>query len=480
MRRDASSPRPDYDFQPFFDALAGRNWYEDDRLLRALLRRHAAPPGAEQGGAPADGGGEEGTGTRGPSAGEADGGRLMREWGETVSGRLRRLAEDSARPENRPRLQHFDARGERVDRVLLPESTLEALDVVEGSQGLGWVSGDPFRHYAKIYLYAQNGEGGVACSAACTDGLVRVLRAHGDRDVHRRVLEQVRRSEPGRLPARNGHTVDRLKEKMGTRELATAEVTFRGARAWPVGPLERGLPTLLRHVLVPSRFGCVLFVAAALRRAERIAGAYAEFRKAFGRRIAEYPLVADSLARVRRGRRRALAACFRLLSLWEEARSTAGWAEATAAPEARVAAAGDFRVMLSLCKAELTRRATRLLHEAVTLLGGNGIEEAFSPLPRLYRDAVIMETWEGPYNVLLRQALKDLGRLDADPRDFVARVSGAGGSGQGAGELADRLGAVLHGGDTAPDTVAFGEVARELVSAFADRELAEAGERREG
>lgn len=103
------------------------------------------------------------------------------------------------------------------------------------------------------------------------------------------------------------------------------------------------------------------------------------------------------------------------------------------------------------------------------ILGGNGIEESFSSLPRLYRDAVIMETWEGPYNVLLKQALNDLRRFDVDPGNFAERVTGR------AGELADRLEESLGAGGGEPAPVEFGSLARELVSGFADRELREAG-----
>lgn len=532
--------RPDYDFEPFFGELEERNWYGDDRLLQRLLARYADEPDAG----------------------------ALRRWGASVSGRLRRLAEESARPENRPRLEPFDARGRRVNRIVLPASTRAALAAVEGGEGLGAVSDDPHVHYAKLYLYAQNGEAGVACSAACTDGLVRTLEAHGDRDVHRRAVEDVRGSTeervvhgaqfvteiqggsdvpanrtraapdgdayrlsgqkwfcsnvnadwylvtarpepssegrggvglflvPARLPGngegtgspggrpdtrgsgensqpiiRNGHTVDRLKHKMGTRELATAEVTFRGARAWPVGPPAHGLKILLRHVLVPSRYACVLFAASALRRAERIAGVYAEFREAFGRPIADYPRVAASLERIRSERRRALASAFRLVDLWEEARATDGWDEPSGVPEAERTQALDFRIMLSLCKAEMTRRATRLVHEAMTTLGGNGIEEAFSPLPRLYRDSVIMETWEGPHNVLLKQALRDLDRFGVDPDAFTERV--AGGSDPGLASRLGRTAGIVAEGEA--DPVAFGDVAEELVTAFGRETLRAAG-----
>jgi hypothetical protein len=81
-------------------------------------------------------------------------------------------------------------------------------------------------------------------------------------------------------------------------------------------------------------------------------------------------------------------------------------------------------VLLSLAKPVITRRASELAHDAMLLLGANGIEERFSPLPRLYRDAAVMETWEGPHNVLFAQAQRDLVRLRVDPEAFAARVSG--------------------------------------------------------
>lgn len=495
-----------YSFQPFLDDL-DTNWFEDDELLQRLLDRHADPYRYSEG--------------------------ELRSWGEAVAGPLRERAERSARPENRPRLRRHDPYGRRIDEVVLPESTREAFAEVHGREGLGAPHGDPYVFYAKNYLYAQNGEAGVVCSQGCTDGMVRVLEALGDRPEHAEAVERIRGSSPERVwhgaqfvteiqggsdvpanrvearpdgdafrihgrkwfcsnvgadyflvsaqpagapdggrgpglflvPARrepgaaerNGYTIDRLKDKLGTRELATAEVTFDGALARPVGPLEEGLSNLVRHVLVTSRFYCVYWAASALRRAERIAGAYAEFRTAFGRPIAEFPLVEEALAEIREARARALAATFELLRLWERAR------EAPDGPEAV-----DFRILLSLCKPVLTRRATRLLHEAMTILGGNGIEERFSPLPRLYRDAVIMETWEGPHNVLLTQALRDLRRFEVDPTAFLPRVAGERGS-----SLVPETVTALQGSGGDDPTVSLGRLAPRLVRAFSDRALNE-------
>ncbi len=515
-------PSAGYGFESYLAALR-RDWYADDDLLRHLLDRYAP---------------------------DADRGRLVA-FGPTAAGRLRALAEESARPGNAPRLRRRDAFDRRVDAVELPGSTLEALRLVEGGVRLGAVHGDPFVHYAMVYILAQNGEAGVACSLACTDGLVRALDALGDRPIHHDVAAAVRAStperyihgaqfvteiqggsdipanqaaavregdafrisgrkwfcsninadwflvtararppgrdgaddddpvglflvpafvalatdapavtpglpgRPGQPPAdtRNGYTIERLKEKLGTRELATAEVAFDGALAWQVGPLDRGIANLLRYVLTPSRIACVVFAAAALRRAERITRAYAEFRSAFGRPIADYPLVARTLDGISAAREEALGCLFELVRRWEAAESDEHPHRDTI----------DFRVLLSLAKPVLTRRATTLLHEAMMLLGGNGIEEEFSPLPRLYRDAVIMETWEGPHNVLFTQALRDMTRFGIDPDAFLRRVTG-----EARPALRDALAAAFaeaEAGDAGAGALALADAAPSLVSA---------------
>ncbi len=458
--------RNDYGFGPWLDARSS-DWYDDDPFLHELLDRFAP---------------------------ETDPGRVSR-FGGRVAGPLRELAEDSALPEHAPWIRQQDPYDRRRDDIVLPASTHEALRIVHGDEGLGAVRGDPFTHYAMIYLLAQNGEAGVACSLACTDGLVRALDAAADSPgaagIREYALRAVRDSthdayahaaqfvteiqggsdvpanrvmaipdeesdgayrihgqkwfcsninadwflvtaRPGvpekevgpvglfLVPAftgghRNGYTVDRLKDKLGTRELATAEVTFDGARAWPVGAPDRGLPHLLRYVLTPSRFACAVFAAGAMRRAERLATEYAEFREAFGRPIARYPLVRRALETLRENRRHALVVSFELLRLWEAAEAS-GYREREAI---------DFRILLSLAKPVLTRTATTQIHEAMMVLAGNGIEERFSPLPRLYRDSVIMETWEGPHNVLFTQALRDLRRFEPNPADFLERVTGS-------------------------------------------------------
>lgn len=500
----------EYSFQPYLAAVQ-TNWYRDDPLLGQLLSHYAGDPDAETDNA-------------------------LNRWGETVAGPLRMLAEASARPESRPRLRHFDAHNRRVDQVILPESTLEALREIGGRQRLSAVHHDPFVFYTHTYLYAQNDETGVGCAMACTDGMVRALEALGDRDEHRLAVAAIRGSTAAHVchgaqfvteiqggsdvpandldalpegdtyrlhgpkwfcsninadyflvtarprgapdgsrgvglflvPAylegndwqRNGYTIDRLKEKLGTRELATAEVSFNGARAYPVGPLDKGVSNVLKYVLVTSRFYCVLTAVAFLRQAERVINAYTEFRTAFGRKLVEFPLVRETLSKIRSVRATYLAVVFELLQWWEKSQKN------------EQPATGDFRIMMSLSKAVITAQTTHYLHEAMMLLGGNGIEECFSPLPRLYRDGVILETWEGPHNVLFTQALRDMQRFEIDPAAFVSRIAG-----EKRTDLSKKLEKMLAMADDPETTLAFAALANPLVEAFGERLLSESNVR---
>jgi alkylation response protein AidB-like acyl-CoA dehydrogenase len=76
-------------------------------------------------------------------------------------------------------------------------------------------------------------------------------------------------------------TIDRIKWKMGTSELTTAELTLNGAQAYPVGPLERGLANMVGIVLTYSRLTVGLSGAASMMRAWREAAQYCDFREAF-------------------------------------------------------------------------------------------------------------------------------------------------------------------------------------------------------
>jgi alkylation response protein AidB-like acyl-CoA dehydrogenase len=261
--------------------------------------------------------------------------------------------------------------------------------------------------------------------------------------------------------APNGHAFVRLKEKLGTRALPTAEIEFEGALGWPVGPLDAGLRNMVAIVLTTSRLHCILAAAAAGRRAAREAAAYTSFREAFGRKLADHPLVGASLRRIREGADLAEAGAFAAVDAWLAARGDG------ADDTARLWA----RVLVSVAKAVGTRASTARVYEAMMLLGGNGVEERFNGLPRLWRDAAIVESWEGPYTLLLMQALEDLTRYRVAGREEGFLRFGLGDHFDGS--LAAELARILAEPD-APDAIlAFGELAPRLHARFEAKAFAE-------
>jgi hypothetical protein len=215
--------------------------------------------------------------------------------------------------------------------------------------------------------------------------------------------------------------LDRLKDKVGTRSLPTAEMTLTGARGWLLGDEGSGLSNLVRIVLTTSRFWNAMAAAGTLRAAQRIGLAYSEFREAFGQPIAAFPLVAESLDNLDRDARNYTAAAFAVLAAWEQ---VATKERAGETPDA--VAAMRLRILVMLAKACATRRANERIHETIMLLGGNGIEERFSALPRLWRDSIIYETWEGPHGLLLSRSLADAQKFGAaeDPLRFTRQLMG--------------------------------------------------------
>jgi alkylation response protein AidB-like acyl-CoA dehydrogenase len=223
---------------------------------------------------------------------------------------------------------------------------------------------------------------------------------------------------------RNGHTIQRLKWKMGTAELPTAEIQYHGAVAYPVGPPERGVAVAVGIVLTLSRLSIGIGSAASMLRAAREARMYSEFREVFGRKIAEYPLAARQLRDLDTAARRTTAGAFKVYDLFVRLGKTSlpGWT----ASETREIRKKRFqlRELILLQKITTAKEAVDVLRKAMSIFGGHGVMEDFSSLPRLLRDAMVNELWEGPRNVLLTQIYRDLGRAAEwyDPSEFVRDV----------------------------------------------------------
>ncbi len=199
----------------------------------------------------------------------------------------------------------------------------------------------------------------------------------------------------------NGFRIRRLKDKLGTRSLASAEIDFDGALGWPIGPVGDGFHVVVEELLNTSRWMNALGSTGIMRRAVLEATAFARHRRAFGTPIASLPIVREQLAVVKAEERAALSSTMLLTGLVE--RIDGG--------QASDAQRSVHRLLVNANKYVTSVAASDVVHRAIEILGGNGTIEDFSPLPRLYRDAIVYESWEGTHNVLCAQAQRDCARL---------------------------------------------------------------------
>jgi acyl-CoA dehydrogenase len=325
------------------------------------------------------------------------------------------------------------------------------------------------------YLLGHNGESGHLCSMACTSGLIKALQVAASEDIRQKFLPpllnpnyaemqhgaqfltevqggsdvganlvQATQSNDGTwrisgekwfcsninaqqflMTARandsegtrglglflvprtlddgstNGFYIRRLKDKLGTRTLASAELDFVDAVAYPVGAVERGFKTVVELVLNTSRLMNAIACAGVMRRVAIEAGTYACHRQAFGKAIASYPMVQESVADIMAENYAATASSFYLAHLLDKLET------GQASPDDEA----SYRILVNINKYITSIKGSEMIHRGIEILGGNGAIESFSILPRLYRDMVVLESWEGTHNVLAVQVLRDIARL---------------------------------------------------------------------
>jgi len=200
----------------------------------------------------------------------------------------------------------------------------------------------------------------------------------------------------------NGFSIRRIKDKLGTVSMASAEIDFDDAVGFPIGDVAAGFKIMVTAMLNTSRWMNALGDAGIMRRAYLEASAYARHREAFGQRIADFPLVRRQIAQIKAEWLATLHSTWHLTALDESV--DLGTADA--------ADTAFHRYLVNANKLTCSLAATQTVRESLEILGGNGAIETFSVLPRLLRDAVVYEQWEGTHNTLTAQVLRDLGRLD--------------------------------------------------------------------
>ena len=209
---------------------------------------------------------------------------------------------------------------------------------------------------------------------------------------------------PRSLPdgKRNPFLIQRLKDKVGNRSNASAEIEYRQTRAWRVGEEGRGIATLI-EMAHHTRFDIVVGVAGMMRAALNQALHHASHREAFGHRLVDHALMANVLADLALEAEGAMLLAFRLASAFDAGAHDESERELQ-------------RSLTPIAKYWLCKRMTPVAVEAMECLGGNGYVEE-GPLGRLYREAPLNGIWEGSANVICLDVLRAISRR---PEGFVA------------------------------------------------------------
>ncbi len=199
----------------------------------------------------------------------------------------------------------------------------------------------------------------------------------------------------------NHYRIVRLKDKLGTRSMASGEIKFDGAIAYPLGRLDRGFVQMAEMVNW-SRLSNGVKSTALMRRALHDAETVAHGRVVFGKRIIDLPLARRQLLKIMLPMEQALSLCFATASALD--RAEAGSQDA----------ATLLRILTPVLKFRATRDARKVCGDALEFRGGIGYVEEFVT-PRLLRDAHLGSIWEGTGNIVALDALtRAVGRHGAE------------------------------------------------------------------
>ncbi|MFD8966831.1 acyl-CoA dehydrogenase family protein [Streptomyces sp. NPDC059568] len=298
------------------------------------------------------------------------------------------------------------------------------------------------------------------CSAPMCDGFLVLAQAPGGLTCFLvpRVLDD---------GTRNVFLIQRLKDKLGNRSNASAEVEFDGTWARRVGEEGRGVRTIIEMVAA-TRLDCVLGSAALMRQSVAQAVHHATYRSAFGGELIDKPLMRNVLADLALESEAATTLALRLASAYDVIQS-AGSGDGGGTGGGTSGDADHERAFLRLAvpaaKYWVTKRCTPVAGEALECLGGNGYVEE-SGMPRLLRESPLNSIWEGSGNVqaldvlralqrepeALNAFLQEVGRargadhrLDAAIKDLLTELADLTGIEARARRLVERLALVLQG-----------------------------------
>jgi putative acyl-CoA dehydrogenase len=200
--------------------------------------------------------------------------------------------------------------------------------------------------------------------------------------------------------SRNALRIQRLKDKLGNKANASSEVEFEGATAWLVGEAGRGIPKILEMGTL-TRLDCALGTSGLMRQALALALHHTRQRMAFGKHLAEQPLMRNVLADLALESEAATALALRLARSYDRRED---------AQEAAIA-----RLLTPIAKFWICKRGSPFAQEAMECLGGNGYVEEHGEgvMARIYREMPVNSIWEGAGNIMALDLLRALRSTDA-------------------------------------------------------------------
>ncbi|MFB4308988.1 acyl-CoA dehydrogenase family protein [Actinomadura sp. GTD37] len=206
----------------------------------------------------------------------------------------------------------------------------------------------------------------------------------------------------------------RLKDKLGNKSNASAEVEYANAVAWRVGDEGRGVRTIIEMVNM-TRLDCVIGAASGMRHGVATAAHHAAHRRAFGRYLIDQPLMRNVLADLAIESEAATITMLRLAGATD--RSVRGDASETAFK----------RLGLAVSKYWTCKRWPAHAAEALECLGGNGYVEE-SGMPRLFRESPLNSIWEGSGNVAALDVLRAMAKEPQTVEAMFAEIDRAAGA----------------------------------------------------
>ena len=230
--------------------------------------------------------------------------------------------------------------------------------------------------------------------------------------------------------------IQRLKDKLGNHANASSEVEFGGdVSGWLVGEDGRGVPQILAMGAM-TRLDCALGTAGLMRSALSIAIHHARQRMAFGKALAEQPLMKNVLADMAIESEAATALALRLAKAIDTTENGSDAHETVMR-----------RVLTPIAKFWICKRGSMLAQEAMECLGGNGYVEAQGQgvMARIYREMPLNSIWEGAGNIMALDLLRALRGADVAAA-MQAELAPARGEHSAFDRLAATLPARLDGG----------------------------------